>query len=597
MHFASYRFFHTFLIFLLFGIMLTSQSNAAEIKIGVRAHSGIDKAIIKWKPTADYLSRIIPEHTFVIIPYIKLSEYTNAVNQGEVDFIVTNPSSYIEMEVLAGASRILTLVNKRQGNAYTKFGSVIFTRFDRDDIKQLSDLKHKSFMAVSKKAFGGWQVPLYEFHKNGIFPGSDFSKLSFGQGIQESVVYAVRDGLVDAGSVRTDMLERMDANGEININDFKVIGKKTTENFPFRHSTQLYPEWVFAKSRHVSDKITNKVLIALLQIKADDPAAIAGHYMGWTAPLHYNKVHEILRKLKVAPYNTAESIDYIILIREYWFELISVVVLLLALTLLLIIKIKSNRRYMQLSQELQQYKKNLEQEVHERTLELEQRNQELEAYSYTMAHDLRTPLRGIISFSQILQEESTDNLTEEARGFLKRIIFAGKHMEVLISDILELARISRTTLDITSVNLSDIGNHIKYKLTSSDIQRKFEWTIHPDLECKGDLKLIDKLIFQLLENAWKYSTNTDISIVEFGCEKQSGEDVFFVKDNGAGFDMKYSKTLFKPFYRLHNIEEYEGTGIGLAIAHRVVEQHGGRIWAESTPEKGTSIYFTLRKHM
>lgn len=286
------------------------------------------------------------------------------------------------------------------------------------------------------------------------------------------------------------------------------------------------------------------------------------------------------------------------IINHYWFELVVlgvvVGIILLALISLLILKTKSNKQYRHLSQELQQYKENLEQEVKTRTVELQQRNKELESFSYTMAHDLRTPLRGMISFSQILQEDAADNLTDEEKSYLARIITAGKHMEKLIDNIHELARISRAPMAPITVNLSDIASHIKYKLTSSEPQRKSEWIIQPDLECEADLKLMDNLLSHLLENAWKYTARQEQAIIEFGCTPDSSEVIYYVKDNGIGFDLKYSKNLFKPFQRLHSIEDFEGTGIGLAIVHRVIEQHGGRVWIESAPDKGTTVFFTLK---
>lgn len=581
------------LIPLIFGVCLPFPTLADELKIGVRAHSGVDKAVLTWQPTADYLSSKIPKHSFTIVPYIHLPEFTQGVINGEVDFILTNPSSYIEMEVLAGASRILTLVNNRDGGPYTKFGSVIFTRRDRSDINQYSDLKNKKFIAVSEKAFGGWQVPLYELLQNSIVPKKYFAELTFGQGIQENVVFAVRDGLADAGAVRTDMLERLDARKEININDFKILGAKTTGDFPFLHSTQLYPEWVFAKTRLISNKIVNQVLIELLKMDEHDSAALAGHYMGWTAPLDYNRVRELLKKLKVSPYNSPVEFELNDILGFYWFEIALLSITLVFLTIFLMIKIKSNKKHMLLSQELQQYKLNLEETVKERTNQLEQNNNELQTYTYTLAHDLRTPLRGIISFSQILSDEAKQNLVEEQQEFLDRIITAGKRMEALISDTLELASISRRPLELTTVNFTDIAEHIKFTLTSENPNRKSEWSIQPNMHCEGDLKLLDKLILKLFENSWQYSVNQEITKIEFGIDNSTGEVIYYVKDNGIGFDMKFSKTLFKPFYRLHSIDEFSGTGIGLAIAFRIIERHKGRIWAESAPDEGTTLFFTL----
>jgi len=230
-------------------------------------------------------------------------ELNAAASRREFHFITTSPSSYTEMEFDLGATRILTLMNKRKGLALNRFGSVIFTRNDRPDIQSVPDLKGKKFMAVSERGFGGWRVAWGELQTNyGIDPFKDFASLTFSGGVQEKIVHAVSDGLVDAGSVRTDMLERMAADSLIDLNNFRVLGERKTEGYPFKHSTRLYPEWPFAKFPKASNELSNKVARALMDIKPDDPAAIAGKYVGWTVPLSYNSVHELLKTLKAPPY-------------------------------------------------------------------------------------------------------------------------------------------------------------------------------------------------------------------------------------------------------------------------------------------------------
>lgn len=279
---------------LLISLSQTVFSADQLIKIGVRAHSGVEKAIEKWQPTAQYLSDTISGYRFEIVPHLTLNEINDAVFEKNDQFILTNPSSYVELEVKYGASRIGTLKNKRGQNAYTRFGSVIFTRSDRSDINTLKDIKHKSFMAVSPKAFGGWRVAWFEFLQNGIDPHKDFSKIEYGK-LQQNVVHAVERGLIDAGTVRTDMLERMSQAGEINLKDFKIINPKLVGDFAFQLSTRLYPEWPFATLRHTPNDLAQKVAIALLTIEKKHPAAVAGKYEGWTVPLDYSTVHTLLK--------------------------------------------------------------------------------------------------------------------------------------------------------------------------------------------------------------------------------------------------------------------------------------------------------------
>ena len=327
---------------------------AAEYKVGLRAHSGIEKGYSQWQPTIDYLNEKIPEHRFILMPFVSLAELNKSAGSGGLDFVLTNPSSYVEMEVSYHASRMVTLRNERQGKAYTQFGSVIFTRSGRDDINGLKDLDGKRFMAVSENAFGGWRVTLGELLKNGIDPVNDFQELLFGQGIQENVVAAVKEGVVDAGTVRTDMLERMAANGIINMSDFKVINEKKTPGFPFKHSTDLYPEWAFASLEHVSRSVVQKVATELLLVSEQSAAAKSGKYKGWTAPLNYQPVHDLLRSLQVSPYQDYGKFSTEDVLYKYWPWLVSLLGLLACAVFFSMYVAKSNRLISQAHQNLQQ---------------------------------------------------------------------------------------------------------------------------------------------------------------------------------------------------------------------------------------------------
>lgn len=211
-----------------------------EIHIGLRAHDGEQRSLQRWAPTADYLSTQLPDYRFVMIPFESIAEMNEAVSRDEFDFVFTNPSSYVEYAHRHGVRHLATLVNKRQNRGYAEFGSVIFTRADRQDINILQDLKGKSVMGVSEQAFGGWRAAWYEMRTHSIDPYNDFAKIMFAGGNQPDVVAAVYNGTADAGTVRTDMLEDLAAAGKINLSDFKVINTKQVEGFPFALSTALF---------------------------------------------------------------------------------------------------------------------------------------------------------------------------------------------------------------------------------------------------------------------------------------------------------------------------------------------------------------------
>jgi len=223
---------------------------------------------------------------------------------------------------------------------------------------------------------------------------------------------------------------------------------------------------------------------------------------------------------------------------------------------------------------------------------LEIANKELEAFSYSVSHDLRAPLRSIRGFSQALLEDYGDVLDERGRDYLTRVIRATERMSQIIDDLLDLSRFSQRKLNYGIVNLSDIVKDIVNELPEKYGQRKVDVKIADGLVAECDGALVRIVLENLLDNAWKFTANREQAVIQFGAIEKEGETVYFVQDNGVGFDMEYSEKLFNPFQRLHG-EEFEGTGIGLATVARIIHRHGGRIWAHGTPGVGATFYFTL----
>ncbi|MCO6413937.1 MAG: CHASE domain-containing protein [Thiogranum sp.] len=237
----------------------------------------------------------------------------------------------------------------------------------------------------------------------------------------------------------------------------------------------------------------------------------------------------------------------------------------------------------------------LEDLVAERTRDLENTNRELETFSYSIAHDLRAPLRAISGFSQILLEDSRDKLDSEEQATLDRVVAASNHMARLIDDILELARVNRGEVSRRNVDLSAMAHSIVERIETSAGERRgtVAWKIQDGVVASGDSNMLLLLLDNLLGNAWKYSAQTAAPQIEFGATRGDGEDLFYVRDNGIGFDMKYAQTIFGVFQRLHSRDSFEGTGIGLATVQRIVTRHAGRVWAESAPGAGATFFFSL----
>ena len=218
-------------------------------------------------------------------------------------------------------------------------------------------------------------------------------------------------------------------------------------------------------------------------------------------------------------------------------------------------------------------------------------NKELEAFAYSVSHDLRTPLRAIDGFSRILSEKYADILDAKGSDYLRRTRAAAQRMAELIDDLLELSRLTRAEMRQTNVDLSDIVHELKMHLQESQPYRAVDFVIQDGLVVRGDERLLRSALENLLGNAWKFTGKQDHALIEFGMETQQGEPVFLVRDNGAGFNMKYADKLFGAFQRLHSMTEFPGTGIGLAITQRVIHRHGGSIWAEGAVGHGATFYF------
>ena len=264
-------------------------------------------------------------------------------------------------------------------------------------------------------------------------------------------------------------------------------------------------------------------------------------------------------------------------------------------------------RIAQQNDELQRYAADLERRVEERTHELQERNDalrrnaaellaantELDAFAYSVSHDLRAPLRSIDGFSQILLEDYSGTLDAAGRESLQRVRAASQRMGTLIDDLLKLARVTRVEIRTEDVDLSGMAREIAAELQRATPERLVEFAIAPGLRARGDARLLRVALDNLLRNSWKYTAKQAQPRIEFASIAANGERAFMVRDNGAGFDMQYADKLFGVFQRLHSPAEFEGTGVGLATVRRIITRHGGRIWAEGVVDRGATFYFTL----
>jgi len=323
-----------------------------EIRIGVLSHRGDAVTLRMWTPTAAYLTESLPDYRFRIRP-LDFAEVDPAVAAGEVDFVLVNSGIYVNLEVRHRVSRIATLSNRFRNVRINVFGGVIFTRADSPDIRTLRDLRGRSCAAVDPISFGGFQMAWNELAAVGIDPYRDLSRLRF-EDTHDSVVLAVKRGEVDAGTVRTDILERMAAAGVIELSDFRILAPRRDAEFPFLHSTPLFPEWPFSKVRHTPNELAQRVAVALLQMPVDHPASQAGGYGGWTIPLDYQPVHRLLETLRLPPYDHVGRFTLADAVQRYWIGFLLGLVSLLVMAMLTAWAMRLNKRLTRAKARLEQ---------------------------------------------------------------------------------------------------------------------------------------------------------------------------------------------------------------------------------------------------
>ena len=557
--------------------------------VGVLAHRGVDTAIAMWTPTVEYLADRIPGHEFRLAP-LDLHEMPAALERGELDFILTNPGNYVELEAGYGISRIATLMNIRHGNPSKRFGAVIFTRADHPDIHTLADLRGKTFAAVDAHAFGGFQMAWRELMDAGIDPFHDFRELRFAGFPQDNIVFDVHNDGVDAGTVRTDILEGLAAQGRIRLADFRILNRQSGDNFAFFHSTRLYPEWAFSRARQTHDDLARVVAIALLQMPGGHPASRAGDYAGWTVPLNYQPIHDLFRQLEIGPYARPARFTLMDAVRRYWYWFALLVLLVVfSLSFNILVKRQVVRRTAELTREVADRKR-----AEEESRKLLDENRFLTRQSLAVQESERRHLSRELhdELGQCITAIQADAsiISERAPDCDPRMATSASAIQDVASRIYEV--VHSMMLRLRPVILDDLG------LVDTLNEEVGAWCARQpetvcDLSIQGDLSGLDedasitlyRVTQECLTNVAKHARAHHVSIrlAANRCEAVDADgDVtdacirLVIQDDGVGME-----------------KQTRGAGLGLIGMRERVESLNGCFSLDSSPGNGTTIRVDL----
>jgi len=603
------------LLFLLFFIFVFLQLYISPVhadtdlqkpvKIGILAKRGQQHTFERWNATADYLTQAIPGYRFEIVP-LDFEAVRVAAKSHDVDFLLTNSSFYVALEADYGLSRIATMANLHGEIKQHVFGGVIFTRADRSDINTLKDLPGKSFWAVDRDSLGGWLAAWRELRDAKISPEHDLGLLKF-TGTHDAVVMAVINGEADAGTVRTDTLERMAAEGEISLTDIKVLNRRSWNNdCQCLLSTRLYPEWPFATLSHTPAKLAKEVAIALFNMPASSDAARTAHIGGWTVPLDYQPIHDLLKELHLFKYEQhIGKISTVDFLREHWLTALLLVTVFCLLVFVVSYTIFLNRR---LECRVDEKTRELFQEAAERKITEEKlhRAEKMEALGLMasgVAHDLNNILSGIVSYPELLLRRLPDD--SKLRQPITSIKESGLRAADVVADLLTVARDAakvRTRVNLNNLILEYLQSPVAEKLRS----------LYPDVKIFTELgdhlnpvfcspTHVNKSIMNLVLNAAEAiatsghiiisTENRELSAMEAEeiAVKPGDYVTLKVADSGSGIDPADLQHIFEPFYTKKKMGR-SGTGIGLAVVWNSMQDHDGIVSVESD-ESGT--VFTL----
>ncbi len=568
---------------------LASWGQPAEVRIGVLAFRGAEAAVSEWSPVVRRLQAALPQSRVSLV-HLDLAGMSAAAAAGGLDFIITNPGHYVELEETLGASRILTLDTPGMPSPGRAVGSAVVVRAGEPSLRTLEDLRGKRVAIVGRDAFGGYQVVWRELAALGIDPARDLAELREVGFPMDGVLAAVERGEAEAGIVRSCLLEgRPDWSSR-----FRVVGARDEPGYPCATSTRLYPGWAMATLRHTPPALAKAVAIALLGMSARSDA------MAWAVPADYQSVHELFRELQIGPYAHLREPTLIALAQRYW-PWVAALTLLLAGWILYTVRVEHqvHARTAQLSEALAarealeaRVRANQEQADHLARLSM------LGELSGTLAHELNQPLAAIGNYAGSLQRRvDAGRLTPEAaREAATEIAGQAERAAGILGRIRGFAH--KRASQRERVPVADLAREavalFRGMLTSAPEVRIVD-ELAPGRSVEVDALQIQQVLLNLLKNGYDAARSLPPELRRMELRlAAAGDDIrITVRDFGIGLHEQARGRLFEPFFTT----KPEGLGLGLSICKTIVEAHGGRLAAEA-PAQGPGMEFilTLRDH-
>lgn len=551
-----------------------------EVRIGVLAYQGSERAARDWEPTLAHLNRTIDDHRFVMVP-LDLPGMVMAVADRRVDFVITNPGNYVTLEARFAVTRIATLESESVGSPLSALGSVVVRRADRREIAGLADLRGRTVAVVDGDAFGGFQIAWREMEEAGVRPFKDLRELKVVGFPMEGVIAAVRDGAVDAGIVRTCLLEDLAARGRVGPAEFAVLAERPSE-LPCRTSSRLYPDWPFARLAHAPRDLARRTAAALLTMPAAEGRT-------WTAPFDYTPVHELFRALHIGPYPYAPP-SLTELVDAYWHWL---VVAGAAIVWWVVhagrVEVLVRRRTAELEREIAERER-----AEAAALRLREERDQLSRLGIVgemasnIAHELNQPLAAISNFAhgmaRILDTQAPD--LAMLRAGARSIAVQAERAGAIIRRTRAFVRrrdAQRAPLDVDAViadTLSLFGEAAERR--GAAVRQESNGSL-PAVQ--ADRVELQQVLLNLMQNA--VEAGADEVVVRTMSRGDMVEVA--VEDSGPGLEAGAAERMFEPFFTT----KPDGLGLGLSICRTIVERHGGRIRANGGTGHGLTVRFTL----